>query len=140
MLSINVSELVLTIASFFVLLLLLDKLLYKPITGFMEQRSARIREGLEQGREAEQRLEQERGDSQSRLESAKKQGEELIAQAKLKDEKSLAETARALSDRERSAADSARREADSLRQRQSDELAGMKDKLAELLADRLLSR
>ena len=38
MLSINISELLLTILSFFVLMFLLNKLLFKPVISFSEQR------------------------------------------------------------------------------------------------------
>ena len=52
MLSINISELVLTIVSFFVLLFILDKFLYKPVTKFMAERQARIDAALETERAA----------------------------------------------------------------------------------------
>ena len=52
MLSINISELVLTIISFFLLLFLLNKFLYQPVLKFMKERQARIDAGLEKERGA----------------------------------------------------------------------------------------
>ena len=52
MLSINLSELVLTIISFFLLLFLLNKFLYTPVLKFMRERQARIDAGLEKERAA----------------------------------------------------------------------------------------
>ena len=46
MLSINPSELIWTILSFFALLFLLNRFLYKPLVRFMDERRARIDAGL----------------------------------------------------------------------------------------------
>ena len=48
MLSINISELLLTILSFFVLMFLLNKLLFKPVIRFREQRQSRMDESYRQ--------------------------------------------------------------------------------------------
>ena len=42
MLSINISELLLTVLSFFVLMFLLNKLLFKPVIRFREERQSRM--------------------------------------------------------------------------------------------------
>ena len=47
MLSINISELVLTIISFFLLLFLLNKFLYQPVLKFMKERKPFIHATLE---------------------------------------------------------------------------------------------
>ena len=52
MLSINISELVLTAISFFLLFFLLKRFLYTPLISFMDQRRARIEEGLDQEKQA----------------------------------------------------------------------------------------
>ena len=67
MLSINISELVLTKISFFILLFLLNKFLFTPVSKFMAERQARLDASLEKEREAsgevaenEQRIEAEK--------------------------------------------------------------------------------
>ena len=52
MLSINISELVLTAISFFLLFFLLKRFLYDPLIRFMDERNARIEEGLDAEKQA----------------------------------------------------------------------------------------
>ena len=72
MLSINLSELVLTIISFFLLLFLLNKFLYTPVLKFMRERQARIDAGLEKERAANA----EAAENEKRIEDAKTQRRE----------------------------------------------------------------
>jgi len=59
-LSINISELIWTVICFFVLLVVLKKLLFDPLVSFMAARDARIQDGLNAGRTA-QRLHAQAG-------------------------------------------------------------------------------
>ena len=52
--SINISELIWTVICFFVLLVVLKKLLFDPLVSFMAARDARIQDGLNAGRTAQQ--------------------------------------------------------------------------------------
>ena len=54
--SINISELIWTVICFFVLLVVLKKLLFDPLVSFMAARDARIQDGLNAGRTAQQQL------------------------------------------------------------------------------------
>ena len=54
-LSINVSEVIWTIVCFFALLFVLKKFLFDPLIRFMEQRQAAIDQGLERGRDAQRK-------------------------------------------------------------------------------------
>ena len=54
--SINISELIWTVICFFVLLVVLKKLLFDPLVSFMAARDARIQDGLSAGRTAQQQL------------------------------------------------------------------------------------
>ena len=47
MISINISELIWTVINFLLLVLLLNRFLYKPVISFMENRQARIDAGLQ---------------------------------------------------------------------------------------------
>ena len=65
--SINISELIWTVICFFVLLVVLKKLLFDPLVSFMAARDARIQDGLTAGRAAQQQLdaaERARADAQ----------------------------------------------------------------------------
>ena len=53
--SINVSEVIWTIVCFFALLFVLKKFLFDPLIRFMEQRQAAIDQGLEKGRDAQRK-------------------------------------------------------------------------------------
>ena len=56
--SINVSEVIWTIICFFALLFVLKKFLFDPLIKFMDQRQAGIDAGLEKGREAQRKKEE----------------------------------------------------------------------------------
>ena len=60
--SINISELIWTVICFFVLLVVLKKLLFDPLVSFMAARDARIQDGLNAGRTAQQQLDKLNGD------------------------------------------------------------------------------
>ena len=71
--SINISELIWTVICFFVLLVVLKKLLFDPLVSFMAARDARIQDGISAGRTAQQQLDaaaQARSDAQRRQSAA----------------------------------------------------------------------
>ena len=68
--SINISELIWTVICFFVLLVVLKKLLFDPLVSFMAARDARIQDGLSAGRTAQQQLDaaaRDRSEAQRKL-------------------------------------------------------------------------
>ena len=80
--SINISELIWTVICFFVLLVVLKKLLFDPLVSFMAARDARIQDGISAGRTAQQQLDaaaQARSDAQRRQSAA---ADALLAEAK----------------------------------------------------------
>ena len=139
MLSINISELVLTAASFFLLFFLLKHFLYDPLISFMDERSARIEKGLDAEKQA----------------LAAVQANEMLLEAKRKESmdraKHIVEQARNADEQRREAAlQQARQSAEESRSRAREEvcrfqtgeagkLKADEDELAALLADRLLS-
>ena len=139
MLSINISELVLTAISFFLLFFLLKRFLYDPLLRFMDERNARIEEGLDAEKQA----------------LAAVQANEMLLEAKRKESmdqaKHIAEQARSADEQRREAAlQQARQSAGESRSRAREEvcrfqageagkLKADEDELAALLADRLLS-
>ena len=140
MLSINLSELVLTIISFFLLLFLLNKFLYTPVLKFMRERQARIDAGLEKERAANA----EAAENEKRIEDAKTQRREeakaILAKQRTDDGRAHEECAKQLlkdSAKERQEA-RVRVEAmakDAKAKRDTD-----KDELANALAERLISK
>ena len=88
--SINISELIWTVICFFVLLVVLKKLLFDPLVSFMAVRDARIQDGLNAGRTAQQQL-----DAAARARSEAQRKQAAAADALLAEAKSAAERARA---------------------------------------------
>ena len=88
--SINISELIWTVICFFVLLVVLKKLLFDPLVSFMAARDARIQDGLSAGRTAQQQL-----DAAARARSEAQRKQSAAADALLAEAKSAAERARA---------------------------------------------
>lgn len=89
--SINISELIWTVICFFVLLVVLKKLLFDPLVSFMAARDARIQDGLNAaGRTAQQQL-----DAAARVRSEAQRKQAAAADALLAEAKSAAERARA---------------------------------------------
>ena len=139
MLSINISELVLTAISFFLLFFLLKRFLYDPLLRFMDERNARIEEGLDAEKQA----------------LAAVQANEMLLEAKRKESmdqaKRIAEQARSADEQRREAAlqqarhsagesrSRAREEVCRLQESESEKLRDGETELAALLADRLLS-
>ena len=88
--SINISELIWTVICFFVLLVVLKKLLFDPLVSFMAARDARNQDGLNAGRTAQQQL-----DAAARARSEAQRKQAAAADALLAEAKSAAERARA---------------------------------------------
>ena len=81
-LGINVPGLVTQIISFLVLFGVLYAFLYKPLLRILDQRSARIREGLEQAESARADAERSRSDMVKQVEEARAEGQGMISQAR----------------------------------------------------------
>lgn len=140
MLSINISELVLTIISFFLLLFLLNKFLYTPVLKFMRERQARIDASNEAARlaqsEADELSSRIDGDKAARRDEAKA----LIAAKRAEESKAEGDLAKAL--HAQSAKD--RRDAKARIDAEAEDISAQfdaeKDALARTLAERLIGR
>ena len=138
MLSINISELVLTAISFFLLFFLLKRFLYDPLLRFMDERNARIEEGLEAEKQAlaavqanEMLLEAKRKESMDRA----KHIAELAQSADEQRREAVLQQARQSAEESRRRA---REEVCRLQESESEKLRDSETELAALLADRLL--
>ena len=80
MLSINLSELLLTVLSFFVLMFLLNKLLFKPVIRFREQRQSRMDESYRQEKLAKEQQAQAQEEARQQRLAGLKQAQEIAKQ------------------------------------------------------------
>ena len=80
-LGINAVGLISQAINFLILLGLLYMLLYRPILRMLDQRSVRIRESLEQAERVRQQAQQAQADFQVQIEQARREGQEIVAQA-----------------------------------------------------------
>lgn len=138
MFSINLSELIWTVINFFLLLFLLNRFLYKPLTGFMAERQARIDAGLQKEQDAkacieknEERLLEEKAESR---EEAKR----LLAQNAEELEKYSAEM---LKEAKKASVQDRKTSEEALAEKQeqtAEQLRAAAPELATVLAERLL--
>jgi F-type H+-transporting ATPase subunit b len=86
-LGINLGLLVSQIFNFALLAVLLYFVAYKPILRMLDERSARIKKGLEDAEEASRRAAEMEKEFDHRMAEARKEGQEIIAQATQMSEK-----------------------------------------------------
>lgn len=80
-LGINLGYLVSQIVNFAILAVLLTVLLYKPILRMLDERSARIKKGMEDAEEASRKAAETQAEFEQRMIEARQEGQSLIAQA-----------------------------------------------------------
>ena len=139
MLSINISELVLTAISFFLLFFLLKRFLYDPLIRFMDERNARIEEGLDAEKQALAAVQANEMLLEAKRKESMDQAKHIVEQARSADEQ---RREAALQQARQSAEESrnrAREELCRLQESESGKLRADENELAALLADRLLS-
>lgn len=140
MLSINISELVLTIISFFLLLFLLNKFLYTPVLKFMRERQARIDASNEAAclaqSEADELSARIDGEKAARRDEAKA----LIAAQRAEESKAEGDYAKALQAQSAEDRRASKARIDAEAEAISAQLDAEKDALARTLAERLIGR
>ncbi len=90
-LGINLGYLISQIVNFTLLAVLLYFVAYKPILRMLDERSARIKQGLEDAESASRRAAEMEQEFEQRLAEARKEGQEIIAQATQMSEKARQE-------------------------------------------------
>lgn len=88
--SINVSEVIWTIVCFFVLLFVLKKFLFDPLLRFMEQRQAAIDQGLERGRDAQRKKDENDAALREKWRERSVEVKQLLAEGKTADDRERA--------------------------------------------------
>ena len=139
MLSINPSEVIWTILCFFALLFVLDRLLYRPLVRFMDERKARVDAGLNEEAAARAAIEEdERGLEREREERLQEAKDELRAEKDRSEERRV-EALREAKQLAAETAEQGKNEAAALREQTDRELQLRRDELAGRLAERLLN-
>ena len=88
--SINVSEVIWTIVCFFALLFVLKKFLFDPLIRFMEQRQAAIDQGLERGRDAQRKKDENDAALREKWMERSVEVKQLLAEGKTADDRERA--------------------------------------------------
>ena len=88
--SINVSEVIWTIVCFFALLFVLKKFLFDPLIRFMEQRQAAIDQGLERGRDAQRKKDENDAALRENWKERSVEVKQLLAEGKTADDRERA--------------------------------------------------
>ena len=78
---INLPLLLAFVINFIILLVLLSVVLYKPVLKMLDERQAKIKESMDQAEEIKQQVAKTEDDVKAQLESARKEGQKIIAQA-----------------------------------------------------------
>ena len=139
MLTINLSELILTVINFFLLLFLLKRFLYTPLITFMDARRARIEEGLEQERAARAALRDEELLYASQRKEGREEAERILYEARTADELRRAELV-AQAEAQNMCARKAGKAAEIQKnQEEARQVEEQREQLAVLLADSLLN-
>ena len=143
-LGITIPGLAWQVTSFLILFGILYAVLYKPILRMLDQRSAKIREGLEAAEKARQEAAESRKDMQRQLDEARAEGQAMIAQAREAAERfreAELDKARTEIDAQRSRAEAEiQRERDSAVQELRQEFAGLAISAAERVTQRSLDQ
>ncbi len=102
-LGINLSSLIAQLINFAILLILLRLVAYKPVMKMLDQRSARIKESMEQVEAIDKRMAEAEDEVAKRIDEARQEGQTIIKQAmeagetvKVKARQGAKEEARAL--------------------------------------------
>lgn len=137
MLTINISELLLTVLSFFILMFLLNKLLYKPVISFREQRQKGIDDCFQQERQAKEKLAETEKALDCRRAESLKEDEGIVSQAKVQAKQEAEKTAKLAETQAEEKLRQAAQAAEQLHKDAGKALEEQRSQLAAGLADRL---
>jgi F-type H+-transporting ATPase subunit b len=78
---INLPLLLAFVINFIILLVLLSIILYKPVLKMLDERQAKIKESMDQAEKIKEQVAKTEDDIKAQLESARKEGQRIVAQA-----------------------------------------------------------
>jgi F-type H+-transporting ATPase subunit b len=129
-LGINAGHLISQIANLAILLVLLRIVLYRPVLNMLDQRAAKIRQGLEDAEAASQQAAQAQAEYDQRIQQAQEEAQAILSQAR-EEAGSLRE--QALADAQREAQELLERTRQSLQMERSKALHAERAHLADLV-------
>ena len=139
-LGINLGYLISQIVNFTLLAVLLYFVAYKPILRMLDQRSARIQKGLEDAEAASRRAAEMEIEFQKQLATARKEGQEIIAQATQVSEKARQEILARAHEDARGMIDKAKEEIDRERDQAMSDLRRDVGDLSVSIAQKVIGR
>ena len=140
MLSINLWDLLWTFVNFFLLYLVLNKLLYQPIIRCMDQRRARVQAGLDAEAAAREAIALNEAQLQAEKDQCRREARRLMDEAQAQAAEQRQSQSAQLRQEAQRRREETRQEARSQQVRDAERLAAREAELAALLADRLLNK
>lgn len=137
MLSINISELLLTVLNFFILMFVLDRLLYRPVIRFRAQRQSRMDESYRQESLAREQQVQAREEAEQRRLASLKQAQDMAVRAQTQAGEERLAAEEKMEQELQAAMTQAAEDTEALRAAGSQSLEQQRHELARILADRL---
>lgn len=138
MLSINIWDFLWTVVNFFVLYVVLKKLLFDPVHRFTDERKARVEAGLNARQEAREAVAAKDGELAALKDDCRREARRILNEAQAENEAQGAGQAARLRQESAQARQELRRELKDRQERDGQRLTEQQTELAAALADRLL--
>lgn len=138
MLNVNIWDLLWTVVDFFVLYFVLNKLLYKPVVKFMDERQGRIDAALSRERKAQESFVADKAMMDEERALCRKEAQRMLEEAKGDSEAKQAELAKKLRQDESCSRREMREKLELLRREEQESFSACEAELTELLVSRLL--
>ena len=138
MLSINLWDLLWTFVNFALLYLVLNKLLYKPLVRFMDQRDARIRTGLDAQAAAQEVIAAKEAQLQAEKDQCRREAKRLVDEAAAQAAAERQSQSEQLRQEAHHRREEMRRQVRDRQAQDAERLAAQEAELAALLAEQLL--
>ena len=140
MLTINVSEVILTVINFFLLYFLLKRFLYEPLIKFMDERQSRIDAGENAKKQALDAVRDSEARMDAELLESREEAKRIIRDAKTADSAAEAELDEKLRESKREAMRENAEHVEALRREETAELDERRGELARMLTSKLLGQ
>lgn len=138
MLNVNIWDLLWTVVNFFLLYFILNKLLYKPVIRFMDERQGRIDAALNREHKAQEALMADKTMMADQRASCRREAQRLLEEAKGESEAKQAELAKKLRQDEGRSRREMCEKLELLRGEERESFSACEAELTELLVSRLL--
>lgn len=138
MLNVNIWDLLWTVVNFFLLYFILNKLLYKPVIEFMDERQSRINAALSREHKAQESFVADKAMMDEERALCRKEAQRILEEAKGESEAKQTELAKKLRQDEGRSRREMREKLELLRREEQKSFTDCEAELTELLVSRLL--